>query len=307
MGPSGVGQEHAAVHPGRARTAHLGRGDAGRPRSVPVARKGAGGVSQPVDRLHLSGSLPAAAVFGAGERADSDAGGDRPTPPIRSARASCWTQVGLGDRLDHRPAELSGGEKQRVALARALIRQPLLLLCDEPTGNLDQASADVVASLLLELHQRAGDHPDRGDAQRGAGRAASRCDTNCVMRTSTLLARNLAWYWRTNLAVLLGVATAAGVLGGALLVGDSVRASLRDLVLARLGNADSVVSRDGFFREELAAELGSTLPHHRDRRRGGARTERHGARRACRSTASMSASGNFRASPASRRAAARSC
>ena len=80
------------------------------------------------------------------------------------------------------------------------------------------------------------------------------------MRISTLLARNLTWYWRTNLAVLLGVATASGVLGGALLVGDSVRASLRDLVLARLGDTDYVVARNGFFREELAASFGSARP-----------------------------------------------
>lgn len=67
---------------------------------------------------------------------------------------SLLKQVGLGDRLDHRPAKLSGGEKQRVALARALITRPQLLLCDEPTGNLDHKAAEVVASLLLELHRQ---------------------------------------------------------------------------------------------------------------------------------------------------------
>jgi ABC-type lipoprotein release transport system permease subunit len=75
------------------------------------------------------------------------------------------------------------------------------------------------------------------------------------MQTTQLIKRSLSYYWRTNLAVVFGVAAAVAVLAGALLVGDSVRASLRDLFVQRLGNTDSVITAQGFFLEQLAADI----------------------------------------------------
>ena len=77
-----------------------------------------------------------------------------PDPAVTKRAASLLEQVGLGDRLEHRPAQLSGGERQRVALARALILEPQLVLCDEPTGNLDRESAAAITALLFTLHEQ---------------------------------------------------------------------------------------------------------------------------------------------------------
>ena len=75
------------------------------------------------------------------------------SPAVQERAVHLLEQVGLKPRLDHRPSELSGGERQRVALARALVQRPPLVLCDEPTGNLDSDSAQTVVELLFSLHE----------------------------------------------------------------------------------------------------------------------------------------------------------
>ena len=79
---------------------------------------------------------------------------DTPVRERRTRATEILERLGLADRLDHRPADLSGGEQQRVAIARALVKHPEILFADEPTGNLDHANAEQIGELLAELNRQ---------------------------------------------------------------------------------------------------------------------------------------------------------
>ncbi|HCN07146.1 MAG TPA: hypothetical protein DIT01_04370 [Lentisphaeria bacterium] len=99
------------------------------------------------------------------------------------------SQVGLAERLTHRPAQLSGGERQRVAVVRALINRPALLLADEPTGALDQQAADNLAELLVELNDQ---HQVALITVTHSAALAARMQRICELRNGTLVDRPAA-------------------------------------------------------------------------------------------------------------------
>jgi len=152
LGPSGAGKTsllrllHLAVRPTQGRLTLLGQdiGAAGRAR-LPMLRRRIGMVFQDFRLLpHLSAfdnvALPLRLA-------------GRPEGQIRVDAVELLSWVGLSKKLLSRPAELSGGEQQRVAIARAVVARPLLLLADEPTGNLDEPQAERLMQLLHEMNR----------------------------------------------------------------------------------------------------------------------------------------------------------
>lgn len=102
---------------------------------------------------------------------------------VRARAHELLDELGLSDRARHKPGQLSGGERQRVAIARALMSEPSVLLCDEPTGNLDERSSDVIADLLFDLAKR---HGQALILVTHDADLAARCDRSLVLQEGRL-------------------------------------------------------------------------------------------------------------------------
>ena len=294
VGASGSGKSTLLYICGGLDPPTSGTRHARRHRSAHARRQGARRVPQPPRRLRLPGSLPAAAVLGARERADADAWS--PAPPsddidrartlldrvglVDAARSSAGGAVGRREAA-RRDRPRAGARSRRCCCATS---RPATSIARPP-----RASPRCCSSCTRSCRRSWSSSPTTPSWLRDAAGSSgwSTGSWRDAVTPTALALRSLRYYWRTNLAVVAGVAVAVSVLAGALVVGASVKASLRELAVSRLGNADHARRLDGLLPRGARAELRSRERRRRladaagvhRRRWPGRRRHQHAARR----------------------------